>query len=289
MLSIGGIVVVLGMVFGSFILSGGAIGPIIEGLPHEAMTILGAAVGAFMVANGMDVIKGAGAGFSKILKGPKWKREDYNDLLSLLFVLMKLVKTKGVIAIEAHIEKPDESAIFQNFPKIAADHHVTVFICDYLRMVTMNFDDPHQVEDVMGKDLEKIHHEESAPAHALSVMGEGFPALGIVAAVLGIIKTMGSINQPVEILGAMIGSALVGTFLGIFLSYTVVGPLAQRLQAILDEEHQFFFVIRDMLVSHLHGNAPQISVEIGRKCVPTKMQPNFYDLENAINELPSTF
>jgi chemotaxis protein MotA len=289
MLSIAGIVVVLGMVFGSFILAGGHLEPILEALPHEAMTIFGAAIGAFMVANGMDTIKAAGKSFGKVMKGPKWKKDDYRDLLSLLFVLTKLVKTKGMIALEPHIENTGESAIFQNFPKIAADHHVTEFICDYLRMMTMNFDDPHQVEDVMMKDLEKIHHEESEGAHVLGVMGEGFPALGIVAAVLGIIKTMGSINQPVEVLGAMIGGALVGTFFGIFLSYTVVSPLAQRIQQVVDEEHHFFNVIKDMLVAHLHGNAPQISVEIGRKSVPTKMQPNFYTLEEAINELPATF
>lgn len=289
MLSIVGIVVVLGMVFGSYIMVGGDMAPIIHALPHEAMTIGGAAIGAFMVANGMGVIKNTGKCFPKIIKGPKWKKADYKDLLSLLFVLTKLVKTKGIIALEPHIENPGESKIFDNFPKLAADHHVTEFICDYLRMVTMNFDDPHQVEDVMMKDLEKIHHEESAGAHALATMGESFPALGIVAAVLGIVKTMGSINQPVEILGAMIGSALVGTFLGIFLSYTVVSPLASRIQQIVDEEHHFFNVIRDMLVAHLHGNAPQISVEVGRKSVPTLMQPNFYDLDEAINELPNDF
>ncbi len=287
MLSIVGIVVVLLTVFGGYILAGGKMAPIFKALPVESLIIGGAGMGALMVGNGVGVIKSTGRGFGKILKGPKWKKDDYRDLLLLLFSLTKLVKTKGVIALEPHIENPAESAIFQNYPKIASDHHVTEFVCDYLRMVTMNFDDPHQVEDVLMKDLEKIHHEESEGAHALGVMGEAFPALGIVAAVLGIVKTMGSINEPVEVLGAMIGGALVGTFFGIFLSYTIVSPLAARLQQIVDEEHLFFNVIRDILVAHLHGNAPQISVEIGRKSVPTHMQPNFYELDEALNELPA--
>lgn len=286
MLSIVGIVLVFAMVFGGYTLAGGKLGPIIAALPVEMMIIGGGAIGAFLTSNGTNVIKKAGKGLGKILKGPKWNDKDYNDLLCLLFVLTKLVKTKGVIALEKHIEQPEDSKIFQQFPKIAADHHVVAFICDYLRMMTMNFDDPYQVEDVMLKDLEKHHEEEHAPAHSLHTMAEGLPAIGIVAAVLGIIKTMGSINEPVEVLGAMIGAALVGTFLGIFLSYLVVGPLSGRLAQVLDEEGRFFQVIKDVLISHLHGNAPQISIEIGRKSVPSTLQPNFYELDEAVAALP---
>lgn len=286
MLSIVGLVLVLVMVFGGYIFAGGKMEPILHALPHEMIVIGGGALSAFIVANSLSIIKGAGAGLGKVFKGPKWKKDDYRDLLSLMFILTKLVKTKGVIALEQHIERPEESKIFNNFPKISGDHHVVVFICDYLRMMTMNFDDPHQVEDVMMKDLEKHHLEEHAPAHALTTMAEGLPAVGIVAAVMGIVKTMGSISQPVEILGAMIGGALVGTFLGIFLSYLMVGPLANRLGQILDEDGKFFNVIKDTLVSHLHGNAPQISVEIGRKSVPSLMQPTFYELDEAIANIP---
>jgi len=228
------------------------------------------------------VIKKAGAGLAKVLRGPKWKKDDYRDLLCLLFAMTRLVRTKGVIALEQHIERPEESKLFNNFPKIAQDRHLVTFICDYMRMMTMNFDDPYQVEDVMQKDLEKHHAEEHEPAHALSTMAEGLPALGIIAAVLGIVKTMGSINEPVEVLGAMIGGALVGTFMGIFLSYLVVGPLAGRLVQILEEEAKLLNVVKDVLVSHLHGNAPQISVEIGRKSVPSHFQPSFYELDEAI-------
>lgn len=286
MLSIVGIVIVLIMVFGGYIIAGGKMEPILHSLPYEMMMIGGGSLGAFICANSVPVVKHALSGFGKVVKGPKWKKDDYRDLLCLLFVMTKLVKTKGVIALEQHIEKPDESKIFTHFAKISADHHVVVFICDYMRMMTMNFDDPYLVEDVMLKDLEKHHAEEHEPAHALTTMSEGLPAVGIVAAVLGIVKTMGSINEPVEVLGAMIGGALVGTFLGIFLSYLVVGPMASRLGQILNEEGRFYSVIKDTLVSHLHGNAPQISVEIGRKSVPSLMQPSFYELDEAINNIP---
>ena len=287
MLIIIGIIITMGMVFGGYVLSGGKMGPILKALPMEGMMIGGAGIGSFFVGNGGSILKKAGSGLGKAFKGPKWKAEDYTDLLSLLFILTKLIKSKGVIALEAHIENPHDSKIFQNFPKVAADHHVVEFICDYLRMTTMNFDDPHQVEDVLLRDLEKHHHEESEGAHALGILGEAFPALGIVAAVLGIVKTMGSIDQPVEILGAMIGGALVGTFLGILISYTIASPLASRLQQIVDEEGHFFNVIKDIIIAHLHGHAPQISVEIGRKSVPGIFQPTFYELDEALNELPN--
>lgn len=285
MLVIIGIIFTMFMVFGGFILAGGKMAPVLKALPLEAMMICGAAIGSYMVANGGGVAKKGLKGIGHAFKGPKWKTQDYMDLLCLMFLLTKLIKTKGVIALEAHIENPEESKIFKNFENVSADHHVMDFICDYLRMTTMNFDDPYQVEDVLIKDLEKHHHEESEGAHALSVVGEAFPALGIVAAVLGIIKTMGSIDQPVEVLGAMIGGALVGTFLGIFISYTVASPLAGRVQQIVDEESHFFNVMKDIIVAHLHGNAPQISVEIGRKSVPGHMQPSFYELDEAVNEL----
>ena len=274
------------MVFGGFMLAGGKFGIIIKALPFELMIIFGGAIGAFIMANQGGVLGKSIKGIMKALKGPKWKADDFRDLLSLLFLLIKTMRTKGVVALEPHIENPDESKIFQHFPKIAADHHVVDFICDYMRMMTMNFDDPHQMEDVMDKDLEKHHAEEHEPQHALQTMADGLPAIGIVAAVLGIIKTMGSINEPVEVLGKMVGGALVGTFLGIFLSYLMVAPLAGRFNQILTEEGQFFTVIKTVLIAHLHGQAPQIAVEIGRKNVPTHLQPSFADMEEALDELP---
>ncbi len=285
MLIIVGIIVTLVLVFGGFILSGGNIGVVLHALPIEGMVIGGAGVGSFLVSNGGSILKKGLKGFGHAVKGSKWKADDYKDILCMLFLLTKLIKTKGVIALEAHVENPEESKIFQNFPNVSKDHHVVEFICDYLRMTTMNFDDPYQVEDVLLKDLEKHHHEESDAAHAISVLGESFPALGIVAAVLGVVKTMASIDQPVEILGEMIGGALVGTFLGILISYTIVSPIAGKLQQVIDEEGHFLNVIKDVIVAHLHGNAPQISIEIGRKSIPTEMQLSFYELDEAVNEL----
>ena len=287
MFQIIGILVVFIMVFGGFMLAGGHFDIIIKALPFEFMMIGGAAIGAFLIGNsGKTVMKTLGD-FGKLISGPKWKASDYRDLLSLLFLLTKTMKTKGVIALESHIEKPHESAIFSRYPKIMKDHFAVDFICDTLRMMTMNLEDPHQVEDAMEKQLEKHHHEASGPAHALQNMADALPALGIVAAVLGIIKTMGAIDQPPVILGAKIGSALVGTFLGVFLAYGLVGPFASRLKGVYDEEAIFYHIIQNVLVAHLHGNAAQISVEIGRGNVPSAFQPSFLELEEALSAAPA--
>jgi chemotaxis protein MotA len=287
MFQIIGLVLLFGLVFGSFIISGGNIGVILHALPHEMMAIGGAGVASFLIANSMPVIKATGGGLGKVFKGPKWKADDYRDLLSLLFLLTKMMKTKGVIALESHIENPHESTIFSRFPKIGKDHFAIDFICDTLRMMTMNLEDPHQVEDAMEKQLEKHHHEAIAPGHAFQSLADALPALGIVAAVLGIIKTMGAITEPPEILGEMIGSALVGTFLGVFLAYGIIGPMATRMQEVVNEEGSFYRIIQSVLVAHLHGNAAQISVEIGRGSVPSGAQPSFLELEEALSAIPA--
>ena len=279
MFQIIGIVVVFGMVFGGFMLAGGHFDVIIKAAPFEMMMIGGAAIGATLIGNSFKTVMGILGGFGKAMAGPKWKPKDYTDLLSVLFVLTKTMKTKGVVAIEAHIENPKESRIFQEYPKILKDHFAIDLICDTLRMMTMNLEDPHQVEDAIEKQLEKHHHEAHQAAHALQNMADALPALGIVAAVLGIIKTMGAINQPPEYLGKLIGSALVGTFLGVFLAYGLVGPFAARMGEVVEEESNFYKIIRDVLVAHLHGNAAQISVEIGRGQIPSSAQPSFAELE----------
>jgi chemotaxis protein MotA len=196
------------------------------------------------------------------------------------------MKSKGLIALEQHIEKPEDSSIFKRYPRIANDHFALAFICDTLRMMTMSLEDPLQVEAAMEKQLEKHHHEALETATALQTMADGLPALGIVAAVLGVVKTMGAISEPPEVLGRMIGSALVGTFMGVFLAYGIVGPLSVRLKSIIDEEALFYHVIRDILVAHLHGNAAQVSVEIGRGSVPSESQPTFQELEETLNNIP---
>lgn len=283
MFQIIGIVVLFACVFGSYVISGGKFAVIMHALPHEMMAIGGAGIAAFLISNSPKVIKSTLGGFAKVFAGAKWKPADYRDLLSLLFTLTKTMKTKGVIALESHIENPAESAIFSKYPKIMKDHFAVDFICDTLRMMTMNLEDPHQVEDAMEKQMEKHHHEAQAPAHALQNLADALPALGIVAAVLGVIKTMGSITEPPEILGGMIGGALVGTFLGVFLAYGLVGPIAARLKDLVDEEGAFYKIIQSVLVAHLHGNAAQISVEIGRGSVPSSAQPSFLELEETLS------
>lgn len=286
MFQIIGFVVLIVLVFGGFMISGGKIQIILEALPHEFMTIGGGATAGFLIGGSMYSVKKLGGDLSKIFSGPKWKAKDYRDLLCLLFQLSRLMKTKGLIALESHIERPADSSIFRRYPKITRDHFAQDFICDTLRMMTMSLEDPLQVESAMEKQLDKHHHEALTIADALQTMSDALPALGIVAAVMGVIKTMASITEPPEILGTMIGSALVGTFLGVLLAYGVVGPLSVRLRAIVDEEVLFYHVIRDVLVAHLHGNAAQISVEIGRGSVPSELQPSFGELENELNNVP---
>jgi chemotaxis protein MotA len=287
MFQIIGIVLLFALVFGSYIISGGNMGVILHALPHEMMCIGGAGLASFLIANSMPVIKATGGAFGKVFGGAKWKSSDYRDLLSLLYLLTKTMKSKGVIALESHIENPHESSIFSRFPKIVKDHFAVDFICDTLRMMTMNLEDAHQVEDAMEKQLEKHHHEALGPSHALQSLADALPALGIVAAVLGVIKTMGAITEPPEVLGEMIGGALVGTFLGVFLAYGLVGPMASRLKEVIDEDSAFYKIIQAVLVAHLHGNAAQISVEIGRGSVPSSAQPSFAELEEALGAIPN--
>jgi chemotaxis protein MotA len=286
MLQIGGIVVLFGCVFGGYLMTGGSLSVVFEALPHEMLTIMGAAIAAMLIAGSIYNLKKIGGSLGMVISGPRWKPGDYRDLLCLLFLLTKTMKSKGLIALEAHIEKPAESSIFKRYPKITKDHFALDFICDTLRMMTMSLEDPHQVEANMDKQLEKHHHEALIGANAMQAMADGLPALGIVAAVLGVIKTMGAISEPPEVLGGMIGSALVGTFLGVFMAYGIVGPMGTRLKAVVDEDALFYHVIRDILVAHLHGNAAQVSVEIGRGSVPSEYQPSFQEIEAAIGSIP---
>lgn len=282
-----GLVVVMVMVFGGFVLAGGKFNIIIKALPFELMMIFGGAIGGFISGNSTGVIGGAIKGITAVLKGPTWNQQDYKDMLCLLFMLVKTIKSKGVVAIEAHIENPHDSKIFSQFPKIEGDHHVTDFICDYLRMMTMNFEDANQMEDAMSADLDRHHKEEHEPQHALQSMADSLPAIGIVAAVLGIIKTMGAISEPVEVLGGLVGGALVGTFLGIFLGYLLIGPIANRYNQILQEDGHFMELAKIVIIAHLQGSAPQVAVELGRRAIPSHLMPSFTEMEEAIAELPT--
>ncbi|MEL6217012.1 MAG: flagellar motor stator protein MotA [Pseudomonadota bacterium] len=283
--SIIGIAVVLVMVFGGYLLAGGKFDIIIKALPFEMMMIGGAAIGAFVIGNDGGTIKHTLKDLGRVFKGATWKRDDYQDLLCLLFTLIKTAR-RDPVAIEAHVEAPSDSPIFQAYPKILADKGATDLICDTIRMSMMNYDDPHQLEDLMEKQLEgKLHHNMHS-SHALQTMADGLPALGIVAAVLGVIKTMASIDQPPEVLGKMIGGALVGTFLGVFLAYGFVGPFANKVKNLAEADHKFYELIRDTLVANLHRHSPQICVEVARQNLPKELRPSFDELEQALKAVP---
>ncbi len=272
----------LACVFGSYVMSGGSLTPLIEAMPFELLTIGGAAIGIFVMSNSIYHVKQTVVGLKKMLKGAGYHKPDYIELLSLLYYFTRLASTKGTMALEAHIERPGESLMFQKFPRILANRYATAVICDYLRMVGMNADDPHQIEDLLARELKKKLNEDLHSSEAMQSMADALPALGIVAAVLGVIKTMSHINDPPAVLGAMIGGALVGTFLGVLLAYGIAGPVAARMRGVVEEESKYFEVIRAVLVTHLHGNAPQISVETGRKMAPTEHMPSFSELETAV-------
>lgn len=279
-----GIAVIFVTVFGGYVLAGGKMGIILHSLPFEMIMIGGSAIGAFLLSNDLASVKQAIKDVGKVFKGPKWQPADYRDLLCLLFELIKIARTNPV-GLEEHIENPHESAIFGRYPKIQHDHEIVDLMCDTFRAASMNYDDPHQVEEVLDKRIETNQNHALHSSHALQAMADALPALGIVAAVLGVIKTMASIDQPPEILGKMIGGALVGTFLGVFLAYGLVGPFAGRVKAVVDEDGFFTLLIREVLVANLHNHAPNICVEVGRQNTPHHVRPSFGDLEIALRAL----
>jgi len=281
MIGIIGIVVIFVMVFGGYIASGGKLTIILASLPYEMMMIGGAATGAFLISNDSGAIKHTLKDIGKVFKGPKWKPNDYRDLLCLLFALIRTAR-QDPLAAETHIEAPSDSALFQKYPKILADKEAVELICDTMRSASMAYDDPHQVEEVLEKRLEASTEHAMHSSHALQTVADALPALGIVAAVLGVIKTMGSIDQPPEILGKLIGGALVGTFLGVFLAYGMVGPFAVRVKAAVEEDVHFYQLIREVLVANLHNHAPAICIEVGRQNAPAHIRPGFAELEEAL-------
>ncbi len=234
-----GIAMIFVMVFGGYLAAGGKLGIILKSLPFEFTMIGGAAVGAFVISNDVNAIKHTVKDIGKVFKGSKWQPEDYKDLLCLLFELIRLAR-QNAVALEEHIETPEDSPIFQRYPKILTDSEAIDLICDTLRSASMNYDDPHQVEEVLEKRMEANLHHAMHSSHALQSIADGLPALGIVAAVLGVIKTMGSIDQPPEILGKLIGGALVGTFLGVFLAYGLMAPFAARVKTVIEEDAHFY-------------------------------------------------
>lgn len=276
-----GIVIVFSTVFGGYLLAGGKMGIIIKALPFEMLMICGAAIGAFAISNDNSAIKHTLKDLGKVFKGPKWKAQDYRDLLCLLFELIRVARSNPV-ALEAHIEAPNDSTIFGKYPRILGDGEAVALICDTLRSASMNYDDPHQVEEILEKRIEATLHHKMHSTHALQTVADGLPALGIVAAVLGVIKTMASIDQPPEVLGKLIGGALVGTFLGVFLAYGFVGPFSAKVKAVVEEDAHFHQLIREVLIANLHAHAPNICIEVGRQNMPGHYRPSFSEMEEAL-------
>lgn len=280
-----GFLVVVGSVLGGY-LPHGDIRVLWQ--PLEFLIILGAAIGGFIIANPKDVIFATGKHMGRLMKGAPYHKSDYVELLTLMFSLFKLAKSKGALALEAHIENPQDSTLFSNYPNFLKNKDAVDFMCDTLRLITMGTENPHELENMMDEDIEARKHEAHAVAHAITGMSEGLPAFGIVAAVLGVIVTMGSISEPPEVLGALIGAALVGTFFGVLMAYGVVGPMGSNLENYCEAEFKYLECIRSGVLAHVQGYAPAISVEFARKTLAGHDRPSFAELEDATaNVLPA--
>lgn len=278
MIGVVGIVTIFVMVFGGYLAAGGKMGIILKSLPFEFTMIGGAALGAFLISNDLSAAKHTLKDIKKVFSGPKWKPSDYQDLLCLLYDLIRIAK-QSPVDVEKHIEAPFESPLFTAYPKITADKEAVALICDTLRSASLNYDDPHQVEEVLEKRIEANFEHSMHSSHALQTVADGLPALGIVAAVLGVIKTMASIDQPPEVLGKLIGGALVGTFLGVFLAYGLVGPFAARVADVTKEDGHFYNLIREVLVANLYNHSAIVCIEVGRQNTPSYNRPTFEELE----------
>lgn len=277
-----GWVVALGCVFGVFIAHGGNIGVVLQALPFEMVTIMGAAIGAFVANNQMKVLKASVAGLISCFKGSKYTKARYMELMALLYDILQKARKEGLMAIEKDVEDPHNSPLFQKYPTVGGDHHVSEFITDYLRMMVSGNLNAHEIESLMDSEIDTHHHEAHAPVAALQRLAGGLPAFGIVAAVLGVVNTMGSVGQPPQVLGAMIGSALVGTFLGILLSYGIFEPLAGLLEQKVDEGGKELQCIKTTLLASMQGYAPQVAIEFGRKVLYSTERPTFLELEGHV-------
>jgi chemotaxis protein MotA len=278
-----GIIIIFVCVLGGYVAMGGHLEVLWQ--PFEGVIILGAALGAFVIGNTGPVLKKSLGVFGTLIKGPRYNKASYVELLGLQFTLFKLVQSKGMLALESHIEDPHNSAIFNQFPKFAANHHAVEFMCDYLRMVTLGTNNVHEMEALMDEELETHHQENERIVNAVQALADGTPALGIVAAVLGVIKTMGAISEPPEVLGHMIGGALVGTFLGVFVAYGFFGPMAQALRNIYEAEAKYYLSMKTGLLAHISGNAPVMAIEFARKMLMSEDRPTFAEIDQATANL----
>jgi chemotaxis protein MotA len=284
MFAIVGVVILLVMVFGGFAITGGALGPVMHAIPHEMLIIGGAAIGALVTGNSMHELKGLGACFKKIAKGPQHNKQDHIDAIALTTRLMKLLRSEGPVALESHVTEPENSAIFAEFPRLLANKALTALICDTLTLIVVSSGtlEVHAVEEVMDNAMKTHFHEMNEPGHILTTLADALPALGIVAAVLGVVKTMGSIDKPPSVLGGMIGSALVGTFLGVLLAYGIVAPLAGRLKQVTDQDEQIFHAVKQVVIASLHGWPQPLVVESARSGLGHSFRPGLSELLDAL-------
>jgi chemotaxis protein MotA len=275
-----GIVILLVMVFGGFALTGGNLGPVMHALPHEMLIIGGAGIGSLIIGNSGKELKALGGVMGKVFKGPLYGRQDYLDCIFLVSRLMKMLRTDGPVAVEPHIEDPAASSLFAAYPKLLKDQVLVHLIADTLRLVVVSSGtlDPNAVEDVMDCAIRNHLHHAKEPAHTMQTLSDALPALGIVAAVLGVVKTMGSIDKPPEVLGGMIGSALVGTFLGVLLSYGLVGPFANRANQVIAADSSIYQVVKQIIVASLQGHPLPLVIEAARAGIAHHDQPSFAEV-----------
>lgn len=278
-----GLLIVTGCVIGGYILSHGHMGILLQ--PYEFLIIFGAASGAFLAANPGTVVKGVVGSIPTLLKGSKYNKQSYLDLLALMYELFSKARKEGLMALENDIEEPNESEIFKRYPKVLKDHHALDFICDYLRLMVGGSMNSMELENLMELELDTHHEEAHLPSHAVTRMADGMPAFGIVAAVLGVVITMGSINEPPEVLGHHIAAALVGTFLGILLAYGYVGPIGSLLGHVMREESKYLECIKICILATLNGYTPQVAVEFGRKALYPSVRPGFVELEEHVKNI----
>ena len=277
-----GYLVAIGCIFGGYIIHGGNIAVVLHALPIEMMVIGGGAIGAFVVNNQPKVLKGTLKMLPQAFKGSKYTKPRYLELMALLYDILQKARKDGLMSIEKDVESPQDSPIFQKYAVVGSDHHVVEFITDYLRMMVSGNLNAHEIESLMDSEIETHHHEAHAPVAAIARLAGALPAFGIVAAVLGVVNTMGSVGQPPAVLGGMIGSALVGTFLGILLAYGVVEPLGGLLEQKIDENGKELQCIKTTLLASMQGYAPQVAVEFGRKVLYSGDRPTFAELEGHV-------
>ena len=274
-----GLVVTLGCVLGGFMAMGGHLDVLMQ--PWELVIIGGAAVGTFLVANPMKTVKDTGKALLQAFKQAVPKETHYLETLGVLHSIMRELRTKSRNEVEAHIDNPEESSIFQAFPTVLKNHALTQFICDYCRIIIIGNARPFEIEGLMDEEIHTIRADSLKPYHAMVAVGDGLPALGIVAAVLGVVKAMGALDQSPEILGGLIGAALVGTFLGIFLSYAVVGPIATKIKIVREKNNRLYVIVKQTLLAYMNGSLPQVAIEFGRKTISAYERPSIDAVEQS--------